>query len=102
MKSFISLMFVITCLTVTYGQQVPVSETSSDSLIVNTTITDTLVDNSISSDSLTDTTDNALTSHPKLGLVQRTHDYKKQVWLAAGMMVFMALVISSAQTWNPR
>ncbi|MFP4164989.1 MAG: hypothetical protein ACLFQB_13920 [Chitinispirillaceae bacterium] len=41
-------------------------------------------------------------THQKLPLIKRDYDYKKQVWLAAGMMAFMALVITSAQTWNPR
>lgn len=41
-------------------------------------------------------------AHKKLGLIKRDHDYKKQVWLAAGMMAFVALMITSAQTWNPR
>jgi hypothetical protein len=41
--------------------------------------------------------------HPpaKLKLVVRTFEHRKQVFLAAVMMTFIALIITSAQTWNP-
>lgn len=37
----------------------------------------------------------------KLKLIIRTFEHKKQIILAAGMMAFIALIMTSAQTWNP-
>ena len=31
----------------------------------------------------------------------RTYDHRTQVLLAAGMMAFIAIVLSTAQAWNP-
>ncbi|KMQ51780.1 hypothetical protein CHISP_1276 [Chitinispirillum alkaliphilum] len=38
----------------------------------------------------------------RISIVRREYDHKRQVWLAVGMMAFLALIISSAQSWNPR
>jgi hypothetical protein len=41
-------------------------------------------------------------SRRKIPLVKRKINHRRQVFLAAGMMVFVALIVSSAQMWNPK
>ena len=38
---------------------------------------------------------------PKMKLIKRTFDHKRQVYLAAGMMAFIAIIMTTAQSWNP-
>lgn len=38
----------------------------------------------------------------KATLITRSYNYKHQIVLAAGMMTFIAVMMSSAQAWNPR
>jgi hypothetical protein len=38
----------------------------------------------------------------KIRLVKRKYNYRQQVALAVGMMIFIALAMMSAQTWNPQ
>lgn len=38
----------------------------------------------------------------KMDLVKRSFDHKQQVFLGIGMMVFVALIMTTAQSWNPR
>jgi len=40
--------------------------------------------------------------HAKLHLVRRDHDYARQTRLAVVMMVFIAVILSTTQSWNPR
>lgn len=37
----------------------------------------------------------------QIKVVKRTFKYKRQIGLALGMMAFVALMMTSAQTWNP-
>ncbi len=37
----------------------------------------------------------------KLTVVKRPHSYFMQVYAAAGMMAFIALILTSSQEWNP-
>lgn len=37
----------------------------------------------------------------KVVIVKREHDYKMQVYVAAAMMVFVAILMTSSQQWNP-
>ena len=37
----------------------------------------------------------------QIKVVKRRFKYKRQVGLALGMMAFVALMMTSAQTWNP-
>lgn len=38
----------------------------------------------------------------KMKLVQRTFNHKQQVYLGLGMMAFIALIMTTAQSWNPK
>ncbi|NLG19381.1 MAG: hypothetical protein GX556_18830 [Fibrobacter sp.] len=39
--------------------------------------------------------------HTGMKLTKRNFDHKQQVFLAAGMMAFVAIIMTTAQTWNP-
>jgi len=41
-------------------------------------------------------------SHTKLTIIRRDHDYKRQAWMAIGMMTFVVIILGTSQTWNPR
>ena len=38
----------------------------------------------------------------KISLIKRQYNYRQQIILAMGMMVFVALIMTSAQSWNPK
>ena len=38
----------------------------------------------------------------RLQHVRREFRYREQVWLGVAMMAFMAFIMTTAQTWNPR
>jgi hypothetical protein len=38
----------------------------------------------------------------KIKLVKRNYNYRQQIWLAIGMMAFVALMMTTAQTLNPK
>jgi hypothetical protein len=38
----------------------------------------------------------------KIPLTKHTYDHKSQIILAAGMMAFIAIIMGTAQSWNPR
>jgi len=40
--------------------------------------------------------------HRGLKLTKRTFDHKQQVFWGLGMMAFIAIILSSSQSWNPR
>ena len=65
-------------------------EYSSDSLQIETMSIDT-------SKNMGDTVDKSGFDH-----IERDVDHRRQVWLGIGMMAFLAVIISSAQSWNPR
>jgi hypothetical protein len=37
----------------------------------------------------------------KIKIVKRNIDARKYVYLAIGMMIFLALILTTVQTWNP-
>ncbi len=39
--------------------------------------------------------------HTGMKLTKRNFDHKRQVFLAAGMMAFVAIIMTTAQSWNP-
>lgn len=44
---------------------------------------------------------NEITPQAKLEPARHSFNHRQQIILSAGMMAFMALVLSSAQMWNP-
>lgn len=38
----------------------------------------------------------------KTKLIKRTFNHKQQIFLGIGMMVFIALIMTTAQSWNPK
>ena len=44
----------------------------------------------------------ARTSTRKIPLTKRQFNYRQQVILAVGMMAFVALMMTTAQSWNPK
>jgi len=38
----------------------------------------------------------------KMDLVKRSFNHKQQVFLGIGMMAFVAIIMTTAQSWNPR
>jgi hypothetical protein len=42
------------------------------------------------------------TSMRKIKLIKREYNYRQQVVLAVGMMAFIAIMMSTAQSWNPK
>ncbi|MBN1576954.1 MAG: hypothetical protein JW913_10405 [Chitinispirillaceae bacterium] len=38
----------------------------------------------------------------KIPLTKRRYNYRQQIVLAIGMMAFIAIIMTSAQTWNPK
>lgn len=77
-----------------------VQDNTQEEIISNTTISsqDTVKETAIS-DSLTGTPPR---EHTKLAIIRREHDYKRQAWMAVGMMTFLALILGTSQSWNPR
>lgn len=69
---------------------------------------DTLISNSPDSTLVSDTLPHphqaaeTVDKKEKMNLVKRTFDSKQQVFLGVGMMVFIALIMTTAQSWNPR
>ncbi|MCL2688919.1 MAG: Rpp14/Pop5 family protein [Chitinispirillia bacterium] len=43
-----------------------------------------------------------ITPHTRLTVVRRDHDYKRQLWMAIGMMTFIVIILGTSQSWNPR
>ncbi len=66
---------------------------SNDSLQIETVYPDTLKETA----EIGETADQG-----SFDYVQRDVDHKRLVWHGIAMMVFVALIISSAQSWNPR
>jgi len=48
------------------------------------------------------TIENEKPSARKITLTKRKYNYKQQIILAVGMMVFVALMMTTAQNWNPK
>ena len=78
-------------------------DTSSSGAEKSFSVDDSPSVSTVSGDSLSKTRDEiqAESSKPSMRLVRRKFDHKHQVFLAAGMMAFIALVMTTAQTWNP-
>ncbi|MBN1307405.1 MAG: hypothetical protein JXA18_05775 [Chitinispirillaceae bacterium] len=38
----------------------------------------------------------------KISLIKRQYNYRQQIILAIGMMAFVAIIMTSAQSWNPK
>jgi len=95
-----------------------VESVSADSLFTDTSATAGGVDTSVSvaitdtsasvavADTLPDPHQVAIDSvdqkKEKTKLVKRTFDSRQQVSLGIGMMVFIALIMTTAQSWNPK
>jgi len=104
-----------------------VESVSVDSLIADTSATTGAIDTSVSltvtdtsarvesadtstSIAITDTlpdphqvaTDPVDQKKEKTKLIKRTFDSRQQVSLGIGMMVFIALIMTTAQSWNPK
>lgn len=75
-----------------------VDSTTADTLISNTP------DSKLVSDTLPHPHQAAETAEKKekMNLVKRKFDSKQQVFLGVGMMVFIAVIMTTAQSWNPR
>jgi hypothetical protein len=58
------------------------------------------------SSSFTDTTTQPMStnqeSNRKIKLIKRQYNYKQQVFLAIGMMMFVGLMMMTTQSWNPK
>lgn len=88
--------------------------TSTDALIADTVITQPseslLADTSAGVAKITDTLpdpnqvaiDAGEQKKEKTKLIKRTFDSRQQVSLGIGMMIFIALIMTTAQSWNPK
>lgn len=102
MRKNLLILLVVVCVWGVQAQETEAHEHAQDTLVQSAPAEP--ADTGLSIPEIPDSIPGSTSSpsHKKLGLIKRDYDYKKQVWLAAGMMAFMALVITSAQTWNPR
>jgi hypothetical protein len=70
-------------------------QTSDNSLYQNRP--DTLRSDSLRADSLS----TVAFDKNKIKIIKRNIDARKYIVLAVGMMVFLALILTTVQTWNP-
>ncbi|MDR2727658.1 MAG: hypothetical protein LBB56_00895 [Chitinispirillales bacterium] len=112
MRNFLFIILLFICApSAIFSDEIIADTTQQEqSLIVQDNVTEeTILDTALSSqdtvkeialsDSLTDT---PLREHTKLAIIRREHDYKRQAWMAAGMMTFLAIILGTSQSWNPR
>ncbi len=82
-----------------------VESVSADPLFTHTYATSESVDTSIT-DTLPDPHQMAMDANKKnkekTKLIKRTFDARQQVSLGIGMMIFIALIMTTAQSWNPK
>jgi hypothetical protein len=107
---------VLICVPVIYGEEAHVDETDAVNGSQHSGIVREAIQNQDSAAVISgelaeertnhthaDTLDIAEThSHSKLAVVRREHNFKRQSQLAIGMMVFVAIILGTSQTWNPR
>ncbi len=96
-----------------------VASASADSLVADTSATVTVADTTAASAAAIDTSasmavtdrlpdpdqvaiDSGEQKKEKTKLIKRTFDSRQQVSLGVGMMVFIALIMTTAQSWNPK
>jgi hypothetical protein len=74
----------------------PVSGQTSDNSLYQSR-PDTLRSDSLRGDSLS----TVAFDKNKIKIIKRNIDARKYIMLAVGMMVFLALILTTVQTWNP-
>jgi hypothetical protein len=74
----------------------PVSGQTSDNSLYQSR-PDTLRSDSLRADSLS----TIAFDKNKIKIIKRNIDARKYIMLAVGMMVFLALILTTVQTWNP-
>jgi uncharacterized membrane protein YjjP (DUF1212 family) len=111
MRNFLFILLLFICApSVLFGHETIADTTYEHSHIVqdiNVNAQEEIpLDTALSSEEITEATvhnDTLLsTPHTKLTIVRREHDYKRQVWMAIAMMTFVAVIIGTSQSWNPR
>jgi len=109
MKFFLLILF-ISLPFVTFGDETAADTTQEQFHVVKDTAQEEIVLNSeLSPEKITNETmynDSLLSTeshmHTRLSVIRREHDYKRQTWMAVGMMTFVAIILGTSQSWNPR
>jgi len=92
MKIYKNFVFLILFQAAVYSQQ-------SDSTLIDTTTVHVSTDSLVSARNAINK--NVKTEKPSIKLAKKRYNHKEQVIFAAGMMAFLAIVLSTVQMWNP-
>jgi hypothetical protein len=83
------------------GVSQEVREIDSVSVIDSASVIDSVVENSPSDSTFSSTAPSDTARTKKIQLVRRNFNYRYQVRAAMGMMIFITIILTTVQNWNP-
>jgi hypothetical protein len=96
MRYAVIIVFILVPLLPAYGQMMPAYGQTSPAPLYQTG-QDTVRSDSLRKDSLS----TSVFNKSKIKIIKRNINARKYIILAVGMMIFLALILTTVQTWNP-